>query len=105
MNPRLQGKVAAIYGASGGMGRATAVALAERGARIAASGRSGARLAQLVDELNNRGCEAESFPADLEDPDRARDTVAAMLDRFGRIDILVYATGTNIERRTLEETT
>lgn len=105
MKDRLRGKVAAIYGASSGIGRATAIALAENGARIAASGRSEQRLSELVKRLRNEGAAADSIPADVQDPAQARGSVATILERFGQLDILVYAAGINVERRTLEETT
>ena len=94
-----EGKVAAVFGASFGMGRASAVALAQRGATIAASGRTAEALADVVGEIRAAGGEAEAFSADVEDPKQARAALAAITDRFGRIDILVYATGTNIPGR------
>ena len=94
-----QGKVAAVFGASFGMGRASAVALAQRGATIAASGRTPEALDDVVSEIRAAGGEAEAFPADVEDPRQARSVVAQIAERFGRIDIFVYATGTNIPGR------
>ncbi len=94
-----EGKVAAIFGASYGMGRASAVALARRGATIAASGRTPEALDEVVNEIRAAGGEAEAFPADVENPRQARSAVAEIADRFGRIDIFVYATGTNIPGR------
>ncbi len=94
-----EGKVAAVFGASFGMGRASAVALAQRGATIAASGRTAEALADVVGEIRAAGGEAEAFSADVEDPKQARAALAAITERFGHIDILVYATGTNIPGR------
>ena len=94
-----RGKVAAVFGASFGMGRASAVALARRGAVVAASGRTAEALADVVGEIQAAGGDAEAFPADVEDPKQARAALAAITDRLGRIDILVYATGTNIPGR------
>ena len=94
-----EGKVAAIFGASYGMGRASAVALARRGATIAASGRTPEALDEVVNEIRAAGGKAEAFPADVENPRQARAAVAEIADRFGRIDIFVYATGTNIPGR------
>ena len=94
-----EGKVAAIFGASYGMGRASAVALARRGATIAASGRTPEALDEVVNEIRAAGGKAEAFPADVENPRQARSAVAEIADRFGRIDIFVYATGTNIPGR------
>lgn len=97
-----EGKVAAVFGASSGMGRATAVALAERGATVAASARSVKALDALVVQIRGAGGQGEAFPADVEKPAAARGAVERIAERFGRIDILVYATGTNIPRRALE---
>ena len=94
-----EGKVAAIFGASYGMGRASAVALARRGATIAASGRTPEALDEVVNEIRAAGGKAEAFPADVENQRQARSAVAEIADRFGRIDIFVYATGTNIPGR------
>ena len=94
-----EGKVAAVFGASFGMGRASALALARRGATIAASGRTSEALDKVVNEIRAAGGEAEAFPADVENPQQARSAVAAIAERFGRMDIFVYATGTNIPGR------
>ena len=99
MDQSHRGKVAAVFGASFGMGRASAVALARRGATIAASGRTSEALDDVVSEIRAMGGEAEAFSADVEDPRQARSVVAQIAERFGRIDILVYATGTNIPGR------
>ena len=80
-------------------GGASAVALARRGATIAASGRTPEALDEVVNEIRAAGGEAEAFPADVENPRQARSAVAEIADRFGRIDIFVYATGTNIPGR------
>ena len=94
-----EGKVAVVFGASFGMGRASAVALAQRGATIAASGRTPEALDEVVNEIRAAGGKAEAFPADVENPRQARSAVAEIAYRFGRIDIFVYATGTNIPGR------
>ena len=99
MDQSHEGKVAAVFGASFGMGRASAVALAARGAIIAASARTSGALDGVVEEIHASGGKAEAFPADVEDPKQARSAVEAIVDRFGRIDIFVYSTGTNIPGR------
>ena len=97
-----EGKVAAVFGASFGMGRASALALAGRGAAIAASARTSEALDGLLADIRAAGGTAEAFPADVEDPKQARPAVEAIVHRFGRIDIFVYATGTNIPGRAAE---
>ena len=87
---RLDGKVALINGASRGIGRAIAIAMAEAGAHVAIAARSTDRLEQLAAEIGN-----DAFPitADLRQPEEARRMVAAAIDHFGRLDILVNAAG------------
>lgn len=98
----LQGKVAVVVGASSGMGKATAVSFARAGAKVVIAARSQAALESLASEL---GDDVLALPADAQ----AVDAVDALIDKtlhaFGRIDILVYATGTNIPDRSLERLT
>ena len=99
MEQLFTGKIAAIFGASFGMGRASAVALAARGATVAASGRTVSALDGVVAEIRAAGGSAEAFPGDVEDPEEARSAVKAIVQRYGQIDIFVYSTGTNIPGR------
>ena len=94
-----RGRVAAVFGASTGMGRATALALARNGARIAASARTESALKSLIAEIRAEGGEAEMFVADVQRSDEARASVERILKTFGEIDILVYSTGNNIPGR------
>ncbi len=79
----IQGSRVLLTGATGGIGRAIARALHERGAHLLLSGRREEVLAEAVDELG--GDRAESLPADLKSPEAARELV----ERAGRVDILV----------------
>jgi short-subunit dehydrogenase len=85
---RLAGKVALVTGASSGIGRASAVALARAGARVLAHGRAGDRLAALAAEID-----AVPLPADLSDPSAVRGLARAALDTAGRVDVLVNNAG------------
>ncbi len=102
----LSGQVALITGASSGIGRATAEAMARAGARVAVNyckNRSGAE--QAVGKIQSGGGEAFAFQADVT---RAKDVAAmvrAVRDRWGRIDILVNNAGDLIARRTLADMT
>jgi short-subunit dehydrogenase len=80
---QIEGRRALITGATGGIGRAIATALHERGAHVLLNGRREEVLNQLVDDLGAERC--ESLPADL----ASADEVDALLERAGRIDILV----------------
>jgi NAD(P)-dependent dehydrogenase (short-subunit alcohol dehydrogenase family) len=90
----LNESVVLITGALTGIGRATAVAFAQEGAKVVVSGRNAANGNALVEELQNLGAEAAFIQADV----RHEDDVSALIDgavaRFGRLDIAVNNAGT-----------
>ena len=95
----LNGKVALVVGASSGIGRACAVALAAEGASVMASARREERLRELQKEMAGRTveiCAADATQAG-EMAALAHETVR----RLGPVNILVYATGTNTKDRAL----
>ena len=79
----LEGKVALVTGASRGIGAAVARSLAEHGVKLGLASRSG-------DDL---GLDAVAQPCDVRDPDQLESVVAATVERFGRLDILVANAG------------
>src|SRR6202158_2529841 len=81
--------VVLITGALTGIGRATALAFAKEGARIAVSGRRDEVGQQLVAELREFGVEAEYWRADVRHEDDVRDLVNKTVTRFGRLDVAV----------------
>jgi NAD(P)-dependent dehydrogenase (short-subunit alcohol dehydrogenase family) len=83
-----------ITGALTGIGRATAFAFAESGARLVVSGRREAEGRALEAELRQRGAEAVFIRADVRHDDEVRDLVDAAVARFGRIDAAVNNAGT-----------
>jgi NAD(P)-dependent dehydrogenase (short-subunit alcohol dehydrogenase family) len=83
-----------ITGALTGIGRATAFAFAERGARLVVSGRREAEGRALEAELRQRGADAVFIRADVRHDDEVRDLVDAAVARFGRIDAAVNNAGT-----------
>ena len=95
----LSGRAAVIVGSSSGMGKAAARAFAEAGAKVVLAARSAGALKELAAEL---GEGALACPADATDPAQVDGLVGAALDAFGRIDVLLYATGTNIPERSLQ---
>ncbi|MBT3604884.1 MAG: SDR family oxidoreductase [Candidatus Latescibacteria bacterium] len=102
MDKPLNGQIAVIVGASSGMGRATAVSYAEAGASVVVAARSGEKLEALAAEI---GDQAVVCQTDVRDVAQVEKLIQTTKERFGRIDILVYATGTNIPDRSLDNLT
>jgi NADP-dependent 3-hydroxy acid dehydrogenase YdfG len=89
----LQGKVAAITGASSGIGEATALALAKAGAAVALGARRTDRIEALARRIESGGGKALALPMDITVEDEARGFVEAAQKRLGRLDILVNNAG------------
>lgn len=100
----LHGRVALITGASGGIGSAVAKRLAEDGIHLALCGRSAEKLNAVREMAEALGVEALTLPCDLTRDGAAEDCVRAVLDRFGRLDILINNAGMALSCA-LEETT
>ncbi|MFT3865075.1 MAG: SDR family NAD(P)-dependent oxidoreductase [Solirubrobacterales bacterium] len=106
MTGPLDRRTALVTGAGRGLGRAYALALAERGARVAVNNRSPEPAAEVVAEIVARGGEALACAGDLEDAATARRVVADATDALGRLDILVNnAGGAEIPPAPFTETT
>jgi NAD(P)-dependent dehydrogenase (short-subunit alcohol dehydrogenase family) len=98
------GKVALITGGTSGIGRATALLFAEHGARIAITGRSEERGAEVVAACEALGAEALFLGADLTDAAVCAPLIEKILARFGRLDVLVNNAGASHAVGTLETT-
>ena len=85
----LKDKVALVTGASQGIGRATALELAEAGAKVAAAARSADKLTSLVSEIEAAGGEALAVPMDVADGAQVKSGFQQVLAKFGELDILV----------------
>jgi NAD(P)-dependent dehydrogenase (short-subunit alcohol dehydrogenase family) len=92
MQVSLEGKVALVTGASKGIGLAIAKSFAESGAKVMLSSR---KLDQLVAGASSIDGDTHVFVANAGDVDAAEQCVAATIDRFGRLDILVNNAATN----------
>ena len=94
MDLELEGKVAIVGGASKGLGRACAQVLAAEGASVALCSRSKPELERAAREIGDAtGRGALAFAGDLDHADTIRDLVAATVERFGRLDIVVSNSG------------
>src|SRR5579872_5543166 len=95
----LKGQVVLVVGATSGIGRATAVMMAQEGARVMASGRRQDRLDSLKAELPGANCEILAADAGrVADMSRLAEETR---QRLGPVDILVYASGTNTPDRSM----
>jgi 3-oxoacyl-[acyl-carrier protein] reductase len=85
----LKDKVALVTGASQGIGRATSLALAEAGAKVAVAARNTEKLASLVAEITAANGEALAVPMDVADGAQVKSGFQQLLAKFGKLDILV----------------
>jgi NAD(P)-dependent dehydrogenase (short-subunit alcohol dehydrogenase family) len=91
--PDLSGRIALVTGASRGIGRAAALALAKAGAHVVAVARTSGGLEELDDEIKKVGGAATLVPLDLKDFAGIDRLGAALYERWGRLDILLANAG------------
>ena len=98
----LSGRVAVVVGATSGLGRAIAVGLAEHGADVVPSGRRADKIKEVCREIERNGRQTLAHVVDVKSRaslDTLRD---AVLEKFGRVDILVNAAGYTFRQATVE---
>jgi thioester reductase-like protein/NADP-dependent 3-hydroxy acid dehydrogenase YdfG len=100
----LVGRHVIITGASSGIGRASAIAVAQRGATVFALARSADALDELVAEIRANGGQAHAFTCDVTDDTSVEHTVKDILGRFGHVDYLVNNAGRSIRRSVVNST-
>ncbi|MBA4026360.1 MAG: hypothetical protein C0482_28780 [Gordonia sp.] len=90
MDLGLEGKVALVGGGSRGLGRGTAEVLAREGVKVAIYARSAGPLEEAAQQITQEtGSETIAIPTDVRDPQSCHAAVDAVVERFGRLDILV----------------
>jgi NADP-dependent 3-hydroxy acid dehydrogenase YdfG len=89
----LDGTVALVTGASSGIGQATAVSLAARGASVALAARRSDRLEELATQIREGGGTALTITADVTDQEQAKHAVATTVEELGRLDTVINNAG------------
>ncbi len=93
MSSSLQGKIALVTGASQGIGRACALALAKAGARVGLAARNEAKLNEVAAEIATAGGAAAVFALDMASEESIKNCAKAAVAHFGSVDILVNNAG------------
>ncbi|TSD96570.1 SDR family NAD(P)-dependent oxidoreductase [Skermania sp. ID1734] len=94
----LDGRIVMVTGGSSGIGRATAIELGRAGGTVLLVARGEEKLRETADEVEAVGGRAYIFPTDLTDMEAIDKLVATVIDKFGRVDILINNAGRSIRR-------
>ncbi|MEZ4658098.1 MAG: SDR family NAD(P)-dependent oxidoreductase [Caldilineaceae bacterium] len=102
---QLAGKVAYVTGAGSGLGKAGAIRFAQEGAKVAVLSRTAAQINAVAAEIEAAGGEALALVADVSQPAQMQDAAQQIMDKWGRLDIVVANAGINGVWASLEELT
>lgn len=101
----LEGKTAIVTGSGSGIGQAIAVGMAEAGAQMVLVGRTMSKLETTSERIKKEtGADSFLIAADVTNSEQVGDMVAKVVERFGRIDILINNAGINIKKPFLSVT-
>ena len=102
---QLEGKIAWVTGAGGGIGEASAKALAQGGAHVVLSGRRLAEIERVAREITDAGGKAEVAQLDVVDAEATQAIADDLLNRLGGVDILLANAGINVPNRAVAAVT
>jgi NAD(P)-dependent dehydrogenase (short-subunit alcohol dehydrogenase family) len=88
-------RVAFISGGGSGIGQAAAIVMARRGARVALAGRTPEELEEVAEQIGRAGGAAITVTCDVSDEDSVRSAIAATVQEWGRLDVVVANAGVN----------
>lgn len=95
---KLQGRIALVTGASKGLGKAMAIALAEAGAHLALASRDTEKLEEVAAEIRQRGGTAQVFTADVSDEASVAKLERDITEKLGKVQILINNAGVNVRK-------
>ena len=98
----LTNRTAVVIGATSGIGKAIALGLADAGADVVPSGRRKNLVEEVAGELESRGRRSLIKTSDVSEPDSIQQLADQVIERFGKVDILVNAAGRTIRRATID---
>jgi NAD(P)-dependent dehydrogenase (short-subunit alcohol dehydrogenase family) len=91
----LTDKIAWVTGGGSGIGRATALRFAKAGAKVALLGKTAGQLEEVAGLIRQIGSESLALPADVRDPAQIQDAARQIVDRWGRLDVVIVNAGIN----------
>jgi NAD(P)-dependent dehydrogenase (short-subunit alcohol dehydrogenase family) len=95
-------EVAIVTGGSKGLGRAMALGLAACGAKVVVASRTVSLIEETTNEIIKKGGQAIAVPVDVKNPQSIEQMVAQVMDRYGRVDILINNAGIAPMKKTME---